>query len=405
MQFKATLQSPTGEVYEEAREAPDTFTLYRELRREKVTVLRVDALRPHGILGIKQFAAFFRRGVSAHERIIFVRNLGAMIGAGLPLARALSVLGGQTKNKTLQQIITRIGEEIRRGKNLSQAVASFPRFSSPLFVAMVRSGEESGTLVETLKLLATQLERGYAMGKHVLGALIYPAIVFTVMVAVAVLMLSLVVPSLTAAFHEVQAELPLSTKIVIAISDTLRMRGLLLLSFSIALLAALFLLLKSERGRRFLDRALLLFPVLKSFVLEINVARTTRTLATLIIAGIDVVTALHITEEVVQNRLYREVLSSGAAAIEKGRPLSGVFRESEKLYPTFVTEMIAVGEETGKLSEMLLNTAVFYEESLEQKTKNFSTVIEPILMVVVGAAVGFFAIAMITPAYSLLSNF
>jgi type IV pilus assembly protein PilC len=204
-------------------------------------------------------------------------------------------------------------------------------------------------------------------------------------------------------FTELKVELPASTKLVLFVSNALRDHGLLVLLTLIALAALIYFVSKTAKGKSLIHYYVLKIPVFGNLIKEVNAARTARTLASLLTSGVDVVESVRITKDVIQNVHYKAILDEVQQAIEKGDPISKIFTENEKFYPIFLGEMISVGEETGKMGEMLLGVAVYYEDDVDQKTKDMSTIIEPFLMVFIGAAVGFFAIAMISPMYSLVN--
>ncbi|MFM2357337.1 MAG: hypothetical protein RJA61_74, partial [Candidatus Parcubacteria bacterium] len=210
------------------------------------------------------------------------------------------------------------------------------------------------------------------------------------------------VPTLTETFKGLGVELPLSTRAVIFVSDLLRNNIVLVLIGFVVGITTLIVGLKSKIGKRFLDGFIFYIPVVGGIAKQVNSARTARTLSSLLSSGVDVVVALGITGDVLQNSYYKSVLLEAEEAVKKGIQISDVFSKYEKLYPILVAEMMHVGEETGKLSEMLLNMAVFYENEVEQKTKDMSTIIEPFMMVFIGIGVGFFAISMLAPTYSLV---
>jgi type IV pilus assembly protein PilC len=233
--------------------------------------------------------------------------------------------------------------------------------------------------------------------------MVYPAIVLTVMLVIGVLMLVYVVPTLARTFASLNATLPLPTQIVISVSAFMSQNLLLVAIGVVAVIVGLLFARRSRGGKLLIDRAVLMFPVIGDIVRKVNAARTARTLASLLTAGLSAPQALEITEDVVQNSRFRNVIKAARADVEKGKPVSGAFVDAENIYPVMFSEMAAVGEETGDMSGMLLHVADFYEEEVEQQTKDLSTIIEPILMVVIGGGVGFFAVAMIMPIYSLSS--
>jgi len=399
--FKA--KRNTGEEYEGTKEAKDKYLVYKELKDEGSEVIFVHEKKSSSIIA-KLHSIELWSGVKMHDKIIFARNLGAMIDAGLPVSRALTVMERQAKKGRLNKILNALIADISGGKTLSDGMKSFPDMFSPLFISMVKAGEQSGSLSQSLKVVANQMDKSYTLQKKVRGAMMYPSIILMAMIIIAVLMLTFIVPTLTATFTELNVELPLSTQFIIGISDLLRNHGLLTFAGVVLAGFAFYYFSRTPRGKRTIDYTVLHIPIIGPIVKEINAARTSRTLSSLLFAGVDVVESVKITHDVVQNVFYKDVLAKAAAVIEKGSPISQVFLEHAELYPVFVGEMISVGEETGKVGDMLMGVAAFYEEEVEQKTKDMSTIIEPFLMIIIGSAVGFFALAMMSPTYSLMNN-
>jgi type IV pilus assembly protein PilC len=405
MKFHFKAQKATGEVYESDREAPDKFVLYRDLKKAGDTVLSAVLDNQAGRFNFGQFLKNFSfGGIGTHDKIIFARNLGAMIQAGLPLSRALAVLERQVTSQKLKKILAEINEKVGTGRAFSEILKDWPGVFSPLFVSMVRSGEEGGNLARALSMVASQMDRNFFIQRKIKGAMVYPAIVISLIFAVGSLMLIFVVPKLTSTFKEFHTTLPRSTRLIISVSDFLEAHYVWFFVIVLALAAGFYFLMKSGPGKRLFDFGILHTPILRTMVQETNSARAARTMASLLSAGVNVITALEISGQVVQNSYYREVLNLAAKNIEKGETLSKAFTAREDLYPAFFGEMISAGEETGNLSGMLSDVGDFYENEVDQKTKDLSTVIEPLIMIVIGAAVGFFAFSMITPIYSLTSS-
>ncbi len=388
-------------------EGENKYAVYNVLRSQVSPGSTVISIEEEG--GGKGTKGSFLRSISfgkvkTKEKIFFARNLGAMIEAGLSVSRALGVMEKQNKNQKLKKILGDINKSISGGKTLSASMAEYPAVFSQLFISMVHAGEESGSLAESLKVIAAQIETSYTLTKKVKGAMMYPGIILLAMGAIAFAMLTFVIPTLSATFKELNVALPLSTRIIIGLSDFLKNNIILSLIIIIGTAVGIYLALRTKEGRRFRDWATLRIPVIGPLIKEVNAARTARTFASLLTAGVDMIAATDITREVIQNSYYKEVLAKAGKAIEKGEPLSEVFAARPDLYPSFVSEMVSVGEETGQLAAMFKGVAVFYETEVDQKTKDMSTIIEPFLMIIIGVAVGFFAISMIKPIYSLGDN-
>ncbi|MES3005698.1 MAG: type II secretion system F family protein [Patescibacteria group bacterium] len=403
MKFSYTAKKASGEEYKSIIEAADKSDFFHELRKMGDTPIAFSEAKESRGFNIEINLDFLKR-VKPMDKIIFARNISGMLDAGLSLSRALSVIERQTKNKKLKEIYKNINAGISGGKTFHESLATEPKVFSTLFISMVKAGEEGGTLAESLKHLASQMEKTYQIQKKVKGAMIYPGVILAVMVLIGVLMMVVVVPNLAKTFKELKTPLPTSTKIVIGLSDFASNHYILLILIIAALGAAFYYGIRTRIGKKILDFTSIRIPIIGTIIKESNSAQTTRTLSSLLSSGVDLVTAVHITGEVMQNFYYKEVLMRTEKIVEIGSPLSTIFVQEEKLYPIFVGEMMSVGEETGKLSSMLMGVASFYENEVEQKTKDMSTIVEPFLMVMIGAGVGFFAISMITPMYSVMNN-
>ncbi|MES2953326.1 MAG: type II secretion system F family protein [Patescibacteria group bacterium] len=401
MKFSYTAKTKAGDTITGIEEAADKFDLARRLRTVGSLVVRAEEAKGNkGVSLSLSFGTLFKR-VKLEEKIFFTTNLSAMLSAGLSLARALDVLTRQTKNPVLLAVIEATAHDIDKGSSLSEALGRHPEVFPEVFTAMVAAGEGSGKLPDSLRLIGEQLSKTYALRKKIRGALIYPAIIVTAMVLVGILMLTFIVPTLSATFEELHITLPLSTRLIIGLSHFVERNGIYLL-LALPFIGYAFLRMsRSEKGKRSVDTFLIHAPLVSPIVRNMNAAMTSRTLSSLVSSGVEIVQALDITKKVIQNSYYRAVLTNAQKSVEKGGTLASAFLAEAKLYPTLLGEMIDVGEETGALSDMLLRVAVFYEGEVDTVTKDLSTVIEPILMVFVGAAVLFFAISMIQPIYNI----
>jgi type IV pilus assembly protein PilC len=398
--FKVKIISQEGETREENIEATEQLDIYRQVKEKGGSVISVEEQKEGRLAFVKKMLEKMS-GVKTTEKIMFAKNMSNMIKAGLTVSRALDVIKRQTKNKKFARIVVNIQEEISKGLSFSEALKKYPNIFSNLFISMSHAGEESGNLAGSLGVVAMQMDKNYQLQKKIKGAMMYPGIIFSLMIVIAILMLIYIVPTLTKTFQDLGVELPLTTRMIIWVSDFVS-GNLIWLGLGVA--AAAFIVpavIKSNRGHRTIDFVLLHTPLINTMVREINSARTARTLSSLLSSGVEVVTAIGITGDVVQNTYYKEVLKEAQETIQKGEVISAVFERYNKLYPVFVAEMASVGEETGQLPTMFLNTAEFYENEVELKTKNMSTIIEPFMMIFIGLGVGFFVLAMMGPMYSL----
>lgn len=399
--FKA--KKSTGEIYSAQKDATDRYELYKLIRDNGEEIVEVKETSDRKGLRINiSFGAIFNR-IKIIDKINFARNLGSMLEAGLALSRALSVLERQSHSKALKAVLTGIMTEINKGSTFSDSLGKYPKVFPPIFVSMVHAGEQSGSLASSLKVIARQMESSYLLTKRIRGALMYPAVIVAAMVIIAILMFIFVIPTLMKTFTELNVALPLPTRIVLGISNVIQHHGLVVILVLIALSIVIYLWSKKDSGKKFIDAIVLKIPIIGLLIQEVNTARTARTMSSLLEAGVDVVESVNITANVVQNVHFRAVLEKAGESIKTGDLMSKVFSEHGKLYPIFFAEMMSVGEETGKTSEILIGVAHYYEDDVEQKTKDMSTVIEPFLMIVIGAAVGFFAVSMISPMYSLVN--
>ena len=403
MQFSYKARDAQGNISEGTLEAADRFAVAKELRdRNQTPVSVVENKAPGGDFSAK-FAEMFGK-VKMRDKITFTHNLSGMLTAGLSLYRALEVQKKQNKNPAMDTVLDGLLAGINQGGTLSDGLAKYPKIFSTLFVSMVRAGEESGNLSGTLKEIGVSLEKTYNLNRKVKGALMYPMVILAAMGGIGVLMLMFVVPTLTKVFADMGTELPVTTQFIVNLANFASGQPLLFLGSIAIFVGSILFFFKSKKLVHLSDKFVLKMPGIGLIVKEVNAARTARTLSSLLLAGVEMTRALDITKDVMQNIYYKRVLAHASEVVQKGEPLSSIFKSESDLYPIMVGEMIAVGEETGALTTMLSDVATYYEDEVDAKTKNLSTIIEPVLMVFIGVAVGFFAISIISPIYSLMNN-
>lgn len=401
MKFRATIRKEGQPDEVRAIEAPTRFGVYEAVGKEGATVMKIEEVR-----GMKLPAwttITIGGGVKRREVIRFAKNMSAMLSAGLSLSRALSIIERQSGNKRLKAMTSAMQEAVRKGASFNEALAAHPKEFSSLFIAMARAGEESGSLTNSLSVVALQMERAEELTKKVRGAMIYPSIVLAAIVIVGVLMLIFVVPTLTKTFIDLGVQIPLTTRIIVAASDFMAAHILLMLAAFAAIIVGGIAFARSAAGKRAIVATALRLPVIGELVRETYAARMARTLSSLLSAGVPVLGALAIAKETIGASAFAEVVEEAEARVKKGESLSAAFAEHTKLYPILLSDMLSVGEETGKVAEMLKQIAEFYEADVGEKTKDLSTIIEPVLMLLIGTVVGIFAVSMIAPIYSLSS--
>ncbi len=396
-----TAKNSTGENKTGELEVKDERQLATVLREQALILIRAEVKeKPKNKVNFS-FSLF---GPSLPEKLFFTRNLQVMISSGLSLPRAMEILASQTKNSKFKKAILSVKEEITQGKNFSEAMAKYPDIFSLLFRNMVKSGEEGGILEDVLKTLALQMEKENDLKSKIKGALIYPAVIVSTMIGVGVLMLVLVVPQLSQTFKELGVQLPLTTRIIIGLADFLTKKWYLaiIILFGLAFLVLLALKNKTNAAKKIIDSLVLKIPVISPIIKNTNSAYTVRTLSSLISAGIHLPKALEITADTLGNIHYQQSLRQAMEKVSKGQKLSEALQNFQEIYSQTLLQMVSVGEETGETSNILQKLADFYEDEVAKTTKNLTSIIEPVLMVIIGTVIGFFAISMIQPMYSML---
>ena len=391
----ATGKLVTGEV-----EASNASFAAKLVRDRSLIVLSIKE-KSSGLLG--GIGSFGSR-VSSADVSIFTRQLATMINAGLPITEALSILRSQT-NPKLQPIVSQVLADVESGEPLSKALARYPEVFSATYIALVKSGETGGVLDKVLERLADDLEKQEEFKGKVKGALIYPAIIIVGMVIVGFIMMVFVIPKLTALYADFNAELPLPTKILISISSTAVAIWPVLLILLGAGIYAFFEFKKTPFGRRRIDELKFQIPIVGELQREILMAELSRTMALMIGSGVSILEGLSITAGVVGNVVISDALKDAAKQIEKGFPVAFSFAKHPEAFPFIFSQMVAVGEETGKMEEVLLKISRVFEVESDQKVKALTTAIEPIVMVILGIGVGFLVVAVILPIYNLTSSF
>jgi len=394
--YKGTNRS--GATVSGEMNANNKAELQQLLRRQQITPTRMSEKG-------KEFnLPTFGGGVNAKELAIFTRQFSVMIDAGLPLVQCLEILATQQENKMFQKVLTGTRTSVEGGSTLSAAMKQYPKVFDPLYTNMVEAGETGGILDTILQRLSSYIEKNVKLQRAVKSALVYPVGVLSIAAAVIVLLLWKVVPIFATLFAGLGVDLPLPTKIVIGLSHFVgSIFGLLILVGIIAGIFGIKVWYGTPGGRMVIDTIILKLPVLGILMRKIAVARFTRTLGTLISSGVPILEGLDITARTSGNAVIERALTQVRRSLEEGKSLTDPLKESE-VFPGMVTQMIAVGEQTGAMDAMLQKIADFYEEEVDAAVKDLLTALEPIMIVFLGLVVGGVVISMYLPLFSLIGK-
>ena len=387
-----------GIIIQDAIEAPS--------RKEAATILRDQGLQVLTVREIQRSQTFRERlqSVPALEKAIFCRYLSTMMKAGLPLSEAVDIIAKETANRKMRRILQDLQYSIQRGQKLSSVFARYPEVFDPVFLTLTRAGEESGTLEQSFEYLATQLMKGYELSQKVKGALLYPAVILSAMMGVGILMITFVLPRMSSVFLRLNIKLPLTTKILLSVSSFLGKNYPWVIAASLITVALLIFLVRMPKTRAFLMRIVSKMPVLGKLFDQLDLARFTRTLSTLLKSGVPILDSIKVSVETLTQRKYSKLGRTFEDEVKKGRSLSDAVATGEGIFPALMTQSIRAGEKSGSLEVVLTELADFYEQEVEHALKNFTAILEPVLMLAIGVAVGVMVISIIGPIYSVIGN-
>jgi len=368
------------------------------LQEEELTIVFIEELP-----AVRKFSLAFFQRIKSKDLVIFSRQFSVMISANVAMIQALKILVEQTSSEKLKNIISEIADEVDGGARLSDALAKRPNVFSNFFISVIRSGETSGKLDEVLNYLADEMEKDYDMMSKIRSAMIYPIFVLGGLFIVGIIMMVYVVPKLTGILLETGATLPLSTRLVIGTSNFLSNFWWIILIVLVGLIVALRFYIKSPWGKKQFDFFKLKLPIFGKLFRLIYLVRFTRSMNTLIVGGVTISNSLKIASEVVDNSIYQELIEQTIKEVEDGNSISSVFLTSKEI-PRMVSQMLNVGEKTGKLDIMLERITNFYGREIANIVVNLMTLMEPLIMVIMGVAVGIMVAAIILPMYNLASQ-
>jgi len=403
--FAYTGKTRAGQIVSGERVADDMDAAVAALRREQVMVTKITPAKAAAKVEEKKKAGGGKtdKTVSAKSLAVFVRQFSVMIDAGLPLVQCLDILGNQEEDKHFAEVILQTRTAVEGGAALADAMRRYPNTFDSLFTNMIAAGEAGGILDTILKRLATYIEKAVKLRGQVKSAMIYPIAVIVIAALVVGVILWKVIPTFAAMFEGLGAELPLPTRIVIALSNNL-VRYAPFIAVAIGAGAYAFKqYYKTDSGRHNVDRTVLKLPVLGMLMRKISVARFCRTLSTLIASGVPILDGLEITAKTSGNAIVEDAIMETRKSIERGETISAPLRE-QGVFPSMVTQMISVGEATGALDAMLAKIADFYEEEVDAAVAGLLTLLEPIMIAFLGVVVGGIVIAMYMPIFDMISK-
>lgn len=365
-------------------------------------------IHPIAIKEVKEskFALKLGNRVKLKDLVVFTRQLSTMISAGVPLNRSLTTLQNQIQSKFFNKVVGQVAKDVEGGAPLADALAKHPAAFNDIYVNMVRAGETGGILDEILKKLASQVEKDASIRKKIKSAMAYPAVIFSITIAAFFGIMIFVIPKIGAIIKDLggeDAELPSYTQAMLSISDFMRSNAVIILVVFFVAVVLLRRYIKTPKGKYAFHYLLLKIPVVKTIIAKVALARFARTFASLMSAGVAVLDALEVTGSAIGNKVIEKELKEAALAVKNGKPLSDPLSKSA-LFPPIVSQMIAVGEETGQIDVILIKVADFYEEEVDAVIDGISALIEPLMIIVLGSMVGLIAASVMGPIASLSQN-
>ena len=396
--FSYKAKDKQGTILQDAIEAPS--------RKEAGAILRDQGIQVLTVREIQRAQSFRERlqAVPVIEKAVFCRYLSTMMKAGLPLSEAVDIIAKETSNRKMHRILQDLEYSIQRGQKLSTVFARYPEVFDVVFLTLTRAGEESGTLEQSFEYLASQLMKNYELSQKVKGALLYPAVIISAMIGVGVLMVTFVLPRIISVFLKLNIKLPLATRILLSISSFLGKNYLWVIAASVTAVVGLILLVRLPKTRVFLMKIASKLPVLGKLFDQLDMARFSRTLSTLLKSGVPILDSVKVSVAALTQTKFVKLGKTFEEEIKKGSSLSDAIATGEGIFPALMTQSIRAGEKSGSLEVVLSELADFYEQEVDFSLKNFTSILEPVLMLIIGVAVGAMVISIIGPIYSVIGN-
>ncbi len=401
MRFKYSVRDEKGMLNVGEIEAATREAAISSLQAQGLYVVSLDEIEKEEWYAF--IFDFFNR-VGKKDLVIFTRQFATLLNAHIPLDKAISSLAKQTENPVLKDALEKIASDIQGGLSLSQSLTRYPNIFNEFYVNMIRSAEISGRIEQTVAYLADYLEREWALSKKLVGALIYPAFVVGLFIIVVIIATVVVVPQLSGIFEEAHLELPLMTKIILAMGNFLIYWGWGLFILAIILFFLFWRYAQTDEGKEVIDEIKLKIPGISSILKKIYIARFVEGASVLIKGGISVPTSLEMAGKITSNYVYRAISFEVAEGVRRGESISTILEQYPREFPTLVTQMISVGEVSGRLDDLLEKVAAFYKEEIELTLPTITEMLQPVLIVVLGVFVGFLVASILFPLYNLIQS-
>ncbi len=400
MQFNYEAKTQEGDTQLGVIDSSDEKAAIDFLQRHNLIVVSVKSAKDSDKTIFRKIKEFFFGGIKKKDLAIFSQQLAVLVEAKVPLVSALRSIVEQSDNEDFKKIIHNVASDVESGMSFSTALSRYTEVFSFFYINLVKAGEAAGDMESTLNYLAEHLEKEYELEQKIKGAFMYPTFIFAVFILVGIVFIAFIVPKITAIFEGSGQELPLITRLLIGVSDALRYYWWLLAILAVGAIYGVKYYLRYMGGYDEWDNIKLKIPILGNIFKKIYITRFTENLSTLISGGISAIRALNITAEVVGNNEYKKIINKAAEMVKTGESMSSVFSQNPKLIPPMVINMISIGEKTGKLDVVLKKVAYFYAKEVENIVANLSSLIEPLIIVVLGAATGILVAAILLPIYN-----
>ncbi|MEW6557250.1 MAG: type II secretion system F family protein [Elusimicrobiota bacterium] len=397
--FNYKVRLPSGAETAGTIDATDQTTAINKLRAQRVILLEIHIAKKNPLDTLKKLNPL-KPHTTAKDLVLFSRQLSTLVSAGVPIVQGLTILGDQVENPAFKKVVNSVTDDIKAGISIADAMKKQPDAFSELYVSMIKAGEVGGILDVILERLSAYLEAADALRGKVKGALVYPAVVAIIATAVTIFLLVGVIPTFQEIFTSFGAELPGPTKVLIMISNFLRHSLIFLILGVIAVIVGIMQYYKTEKGKFLMDTYFLKLPLFGVLLRKVAVAKFTRTLGTLVKSGVPILQALDTVAQTSGNKVIEKAILQAKESIREGEKIADPLKKSQ-VFPPMVTQMISVGEETGNLDTMLTKIADFYDQEVDVAVKGLTSMIEPIVICVMGVVIGAIVIAMFMPMFSL----